>query len=163
MRKTAHFSSCSTYRYNLTRTWDSTLPKILFVGLNPSTADDKSDDPTVRRCIGFAEKWGYGGLVLVNLFAYRATDPAELAKVEDPVGPDNDGWIARQRTRVDCVVSAWGNHGNFMSRDRIVLDCLGKVQCLGITKTGCPRHPLYLSATTRLRTYRTNRTQHRTT
>ncbi len=94
MQRTACSSRCSHYRYSLSRTWNESLQRIVFIGLNPSTADAQHDDPTVRRCIGFARRWGYGGLTLVNLFAYRTTEPAELKEVDDPVGLDNDRWIA---------------------------------------------------------------------
>ncbi len=154
MQRSAHFSACSTYRYSLSRTWDTSLPRILFVGLNPSTADEQCDDPTVRRCIGFARSWGYGGLVLVNLFAYRTTDPNELKNVEAPVGPDNDRWIATEKSRVERIVAAWGNHGVLLNRDEAVLATLGRVYCLGVTKAGCPRHPLYLASNTPLQEIR---------
>lgn len=161
MQRTARFSPCKEYRYSLSRTWDRSLPRILFIGLNPSTADDKSDDPTVRRCIGFAKKWGFGGLILVNLFAYRTTDPSGLTEVDEPVGRDNDRWIAVEQTRVDRVVAAWGNAGSLLGRDEIVLNCLNRVHCLGVTKTGYPRHPLYLSATTPLQVFHATRRRQR--
>lgn len=155
MQRSASFSPCREYRYSLSRTWDRTLPVVLFVGLNPSTADDKSDDPTVRRCIGFATKWRFGGLILVNLFAYRTTDPRRLSEVEDPIGPDNDRWLAVAQARAARVVAAWGNQGAFLRRDENVLGRLGRTHCLGVTKTGSPRHPLYLSAKTRLQIFGT--------
>lgn len=122
----------------------------MFVGLNPSTADDQCDDPTVRRCIGFAKSWGFGGLILVNLFAYRTTDPAGLTELDDPIGPENDRWIATAQARVDRVVAAWGNHGVLLNRDGAVLETLVQAYCLGTTNAGCPRHPLYLAAETPL-------------
>ncbi len=157
MQRTARFSPCSRYRYSLSRTWDKSLPRVLFIGLNPSTADDQCDDPTVRRCIGFAQRWGYGGLILVNLFAYRTTDPTGLTEVNDPVGPDNDRWIAIEQTRAERVVAAWGNHGVLLNRDNAVLENLTQVYCLGITKPGCPRHPLYLASKTPLQKLKTKR------
>ena len=82
------------YRYVLTRTWDETLSNIMFVGLNPSTADETTDDPTIRRCINFAKSWGYGGLYMVNLFAYRSTNPNNIRIVDNPIGDDNDSCIS---------------------------------------------------------------------
>lgn len=134
----------------MSRTWDGSLPRVMFIGLNPSTADDRADDPTVRRCIGFSQKWGFGGLILVNLFAYRTTDPVGLIAIDDPIGPENDHWIALEQKKADCVVAAWGNHGVLLNRDDTVLKSLKNAFCLGTTKTGCPRHPLYLSSVTPL-------------
>ena len=151
MQRTARFSPCSTFRYSLSRVWDNSLPQVLFVGLNPSTADDQVDDPTVRRCVGFARDWGYGGVVLVNLFAFRTTQPANLLKADDPIGPENDHWISAELNLAERVVAAWGNHGHLLDRDKQVLDLLEQPYCLGTTKTGCPRHPLYLASSTRLR------------
>src|SRR5262245_38555366 len=94
MLRSAVFSPCRKYRYSLTRIWDAERPNVMFVGLNPSTADDQVDDPTVRRCIGFARKWRFGGMIIVNLFAYRSTDPNRLQEILDPVGPENDEHIA---------------------------------------------------------------------
>ncbi|MGC1272634.1 MAG: DUF1643 domain-containing protein [Planctomycetaceae bacterium] len=157
MRRSARLSPCQTYRYTLSRTWSRSLPRILFIGLNPSTADDQRDDPTVRRCLGFAERWGFGSLTLVNLFAYRTTDPSALSDVDDPIGPDNDRWIAVEQVRADRIVAAWGNHGALFSRDAAVLAGLDDVHCLGVTKAGCPRHPLYLSAKTPLQRFHPKR------
>jgi hypothetical protein len=153
MRSSAIFSECRQYRYLLTRTWNSESATIVFIGLNPSTADETADDPTVRRCVGFARKWGYGGLVLINLFAFRSTDPKRLNDVADPVGPQNDTTIRRCCDRSSCVVAAWGAQGTLMERDRRVLELLSEPLCLGVTKSGSPRHPLYLAASTRLRRF----------
>ncbi|MBX3452747.1 MAG: DUF1643 domain-containing protein [Planctomycetaceae bacterium] len=161
MRRSARFSTCTEYRYSLSRIWNPSLPRVLFIGLNPSTADDKCDDPTVRRCIGFARSWGFGELILVNLFAYRTTDPSGLTEVNDPIGPENDHWIAVEQSRADRVVAAWGNHGILVGRDKAVLECLDRVYCLGVTKTGCPRHPLYLSADTPLQKFNSKRARQR--
>ena len=161
MQRIAQFSSCSNYRYSLSRTWDSSLDQVLFIGLNPSTADDHVDDPTVRRCIGFARRWGFGGCILVNLFAYRTTDPGGLTKVDDPIGPDNDHWIAVEQSRANRVVCAWGNHGVLLKRDEAVCSNLSHVYCLGLTKAGCPRHPLYLAAKTPLKQFTAMRNRRR--
>lgn len=152
----ASFSRCKKYRYTLSRTWDANLPQIMFVGLNPSTADAEVDDPTVRRCVRFARDWGFGGLILTNLFAFRSTDPKRIKGVADPVGPENDLVIRRACKSVDCVVVAWGVHGTLSNRDREVLAMLESPQCLGVTNGGAPRHPLYLAARARRRQFRTS-------
>lgn len=155
-KSSASFSRCKKYRYTLTRTWDTKLPKVMFVGLNPSTADAEVDDPTVRRCVRFARDWGFGGLVLTNLFAFRSTDPKRLKAVADPVGPENDLAIGKACKSVDCVVVAWGVHGTLSNRDRVVLAMLESPNCLGVTSSGAPRHPLYLAACTPRRRFRTS-------
>ena len=94
MKSEAILSVDRKYRYVLTRTWDETLPNIMFVGLNFSTADETTDDPTIRRCINFAKSWGYGGLYMVNLFAYRSTNPNNIRIVDNPIGDDNDSYIS---------------------------------------------------------------------
>ena len=132
------------------------MPSVCFVMLNPSTADAFRDDPTLRRCIGFARAWGFGGLEVVNLYSYRATAPADLKKALLPNGPDNDAHLHAAATGAARVVAAWGNHGD-PSRVAAVLSLLraaaGQVWCLGQTRTGAPRHPLRLPAATRLVKY----------
>lgn len=145
MEKGAFFSADRRYRYVLWRTWDLTRPVVLFIGLNPSTADEKNDDPTVRKCMGFARRWGCGGLIFVNLFAYRTTNPINLRKVVDPVGLENDCWIQNQLGKADFVVGAWGNHGSYMGRGARYLEEIPELYCLQINKTGHPAHPLYIS------------------
>jgi hypothetical protein len=117
--------------------------------LNPSTADERRDDPTIRRCTGFARSLGYGGIHVVNLFAFRARHPRQLFKAADPVGPANDKFIARAARSAGRVVAAWGCHGAHRERDRIVTSLLvrmaASVVCLGRTLGGQPRHPLYIS------------------
>ncbi len=122
--------------------------------LNPSTADAERDDPTIRRCAGFARSWGFGGMTVVNLFALRATDPARLRRARDPVGRDNDRHIAAAAS-AGLVVVAWGVHGRLGERDRAVLALLSGCRpgCLGTTRGGHPRHPLYLPAATRCRPF----------
>jgi len=118
--------------------------------LNPSRADAVVDDPTIRRCIGFARDWGYGGLEVVNLFAYRAVHPTDLARSPDPVGEENDRYLASLHQRVERVILAWGNWGTLHGRDRAVLSLLTETKrfyCLGVTRSGQPRHPLYLKRT----------------
>lgn len=137
------------YRYWLRRTISMLDDRgLVFVMLNPSTADAREDDPTLRRCRVFASLWGFGRLGVVNLFAHRATDPKELRRVADPVGPLNDSVIRAHCERASLVVAAWGIHGNLYGRDREVLGLLADVgqpvRCLGLTRDGSPRHPLYV-------------------
>lgn len=148
MRKSAEISPCGKYRYHLRREWDLDLPRVAFIMLNPSTADANDDDPTIRRCIGFAKAWGYGGLDVVNLYGYRATNPKELKNVPSPIGPHNDDTLLAIVPYVDRVICAWGAHGG--KRGDSVLRKLrqeGLVpMCLAKTKRGDPMHPLYLKA-----------------
>jgi hypothetical protein len=150
----ATLSPDGVYRYALTRTWRRGAPAV-FVMLNPSTADAMADDPTIRRCIGFATRWGCGGVVVVNLFGLRSTDPAVLYHHPDPIGPDNDAVIAEQLANHDGpVVAAWGMNGVIADRDEAVTSLIRgmgrELQCLGVTKLGLPRHPLYVAGATEL-------------
>ena len=146
MKKDAVLSGDRIYRYALFREWDIGDGFVLFIGLNPSTANEQKDDPTIRRCVRFAKDWGCKGLWMVNLFAYRATDPNELLSVGDPIGHDNDWHLKLGVKRSRLIVAAWGTKGSLKDRDRKVIEMLNntKIQCLGITKAGFPRHPLYL-------------------
>lgn len=149
---TAVFSPCRAYRYELRRVWDPSLPTVGWIMLNPSTATETVNDPTVRRCIGFTRDWGYGGLTVRNIFALRSTDPKALKGHPDPVGPDNDEHLARGAASEDAwTICAWGAHGSLNGRDREVMDLLSEsgavVHHLGLTKLGAPRHPLYLPRT----------------
>ena len=144
INKTANFSSCRKYRYSLSRIWDKQKKFVLFIGLNPSTADEEVDDPTIRRCSGYAQKWGYGGFIMVNLFAYRTTLPSNLKKVKYPVGRDNDKYILKLSKKADITVAAWGDNGNLYNRDKQVLSLVPNLVCLKINKSGQPAHPLYL-------------------
>lgn len=148
MKGSASISGCGSYRYCLLREWDVARPAVLFIGLNPSTATGAIDDPTIRRCVRFAKDWGFGSLVMANLFAYRSADPAVLTSVRDPVGPKNDWWLSTLRGRAELVVAAWGGHGDLMSRNLAVMSAFPYLHCLGLTKGGHPRHPLYLPAHT---------------
>jgi hypothetical protein len=143
MLKSAAFSPCRTYRYALWRIWQPQEPQVLFIGLNPSTADEQTDDPTIRRCQEYARAWGYGGLLVANLFAYRATNPASLRSAENPVGPQNDGWLNELTGHAGLVVAAWGNHGLFRRRWKEVASICPELYCLGQTRLNQPRHPLY--------------------
>ncbi|MBW4692046.1 MAG: DUF1643 domain-containing protein [Lyngbya sp. HA4199-MV5] len=147
MQAGAEFDATGRYRYLLWRSWDEQATRVGFVMLNPSRADGVVNDPTVRRCLGFARSWGFGRLDVVNLFAYCATQPRELRQVIDPVGRENDRYLAQLAERVDQIVLAWGNDGGLQSRDRAVMALWGDripTYCLGITKQGQPQHPLYL-------------------
>lgn len=159
---TAEFSADRVYRYSLGRVWSRRAPHLVIIGLNPSTADDRRDDPTIRRCVGFARQFGYGGLKVVNLFAYRSTEPDALRHAADPVGPDNS--LAIRKAVGDCLCSlpvpggtarvrvlcAWGARGVYLDQDLAVMDWLDGLDietvCLGVTNNGSPKHPLYLPA-----------------
>ncbi len=148
MHRSAIISDCQRYRYVLERQWQPALPCVLFVALNPSTADGQNDDPTVRRCVGFARSWGFGKLVLANLFALRSSNPCLLSIDADPIGPENDRWLAELSSRFDLTIAAWGAHGALLQRAAEVLPKLSNVHHLGLTNAGHPRHPLYLPRTT---------------
>lgn len=141
------FSPDRVYRYTLWRGWDLLNNSYaMFIGLNPSTADETKDDPTVRRCIGFAKAWGYGALCMMNLFAFRATDPREMKRAIDPVGPQNDFYLVSLAKEANIVIAAWGTNGGYRGRDEEVCKLLGTMDCLQMTKkTGYPQHPLYLA------------------
>lgn len=143
---TAVFSEDRRYRYRLTRTWGSSGTHATWIMLNPSTADAMDDDPTIRRCIGFTRSWGLDGLIVVNLFALRATNPRELAACADPVGPFNDRFIRESVHPWSVVVAAWGAHPLAVGRGAEVLRGIttAAVSRLGVTKVGAPRHPLYV-------------------
>lgn len=143
----ARFSRCRRYRYTLWRCWDADLPPVMMIGLNPSTADARRNDPTIRRCINFARAWGYGGLMMTNLFAFRATYPKDLKAATDPIGPRNDYWIRRMAGQVDGIVAIWGNDGAWLDRSEHMRRSLsGRLQCLRLNASGEPAHPLYLPA-----------------
>lgn len=143
------------YRYRLIRGWDFGKGTVNFIMLNPSTADAYVDDPTIRRCIGFAMDWGYQDLIITNLFAIRSTSPDLLYQYQKPIGPLNDKMIREAAEHADKIVCAWGVHGNFRDRGRHVLDMLSefgrdRVWCFGKTKDASPKHPLYLAKTSKL-------------
>ena len=144
----AVLSSCGRYRYRLNREWLGGEGDILFIMLNPSTADEEKDDPTIRRCIGFARRWGFRRLWVGNLFALRATDPRELTRVADPVGPDNNEHLVGMAVSAECIVAAWGAWGALRGRDEEIRQIIGGLEHLGLTKEGHPRHPLYVRADT---------------
>jgi hypothetical protein len=147
----AIISTCGQYRYKLTRPAQNMLPiagPALFIMLNPSTADASLDDPTIRRCIGFTKAWDCAGLVVANLYALRATNPADLWKHPDPVGEDNDMWLAALIREHETVVCAWGANAKpeRVAQVRKMFHRLSRPMCLGTTKAGAPRHPLYVPA-----------------
>ena len=128
----------------------------MVIGLNPSTADETQDDPTIRRCKRFAKDWGYGGLIMTNLFAIRATDPKEMIKHPEPVGEDNNDWLSASAKDAGIILAAWGAKGGHKNRDRVVKFLLRKnrIMCLGLTKQGQPKRPLYIKADTKPMLYR---------
>lgn len=143
----ATISECGQYRYTLTREWLAGYGRVVFVMLNPSTADATQDDPTIRRCIGFAKALGAGALDVVNLYALRATNPRELWKVADPIGPDNDAHIRRvvQCEHVRYVIAAWGKNAK-ADRVRAFAKLVHPtpLHALRTSADGTPHHPLYL-------------------
>lgn len=157
MERGAVFDRTGRYRYALTRRWAAEGPPVLFVLLNPSTADAERDDPTIRRCIGFARDWGHGAVEVANLFAWRATRPADLRRAPAPVGPRNDRHLLAAAGRAARIVLAWGVHGALHGRDAAVLALLRReghaLECLGVTGGGQPRHVLYLPRDTAPRPY----------
>lgn len=159
---TALLSDCGTYRYRLGRQWRMNGRRLAWVMLNPSTADDELDDPTIRRCMGFSRDLGYGGMVVVNLFALRATDPRGLSEHVEPIGPDNDRHIRSVAEECRAVVCAWGAHrmvsdGRAAEVLHMMLEVGATPHCLGRTKTGRPKHPLYVKAGTPLVEYEVSR------
>jgi hypothetical protein len=155
MERHATISHCGRFRYRLWRKWGCGSP-LLFVMLNPSTADGETDDATIRRCLAFAEAHDFGELEVVNLFAYRARDPKALRQAGVPVGPDNDAHIREAARESAAVCVAWGAHAAGLVRPREVLDLLRTIVpatrlfCLRMTRGGYPQHPLMLPSTCRL-------------
>lgn len=148
MNRNTLFSECRRYRYTLWREWDFTLSAknyLMVIGLNPSTADETLDDPTIRKCIGFARRSGFGALCMTNLFAFRATDPREMKKAYDPIGPGNDEALAACAGGTGSILAAWGTHGSHMERAAQVAEMFPDLICLGVNSDGSPKHPLYVS------------------
>lgn len=153
--KTAIISPGEKYRYWLVRLWNHD-PVAVFIMLNPSTADAETDDPTIRRCVDFANRWGCGGIIVANLFAYRATDPAELMNVDDPFGPDNElhqiNALNIAKKYDAPIICGWGSMTGLVSKvpkeffNRVSADY--RLQCLGVNADGSPKHPLYIPAET---------------
>jgi hypothetical protein len=150
----AVLSPDSRYRYFLARRWDARGKVIAFIGLNPSTADEWTDDPTIRRCIQFAKDLGGGALWMVNLFALRSTKPFALAHASDPIGPDNERWLHAVVAEADLSIAAWGNGGMLSGRAAVVsARFAGKLYALSVTRRGMPGHPLYIPAERRPQPY----------
>ncbi len=163
-QRSAVFSECRSYRYTLTIVWDPQQPLCQFIGLNPSTADEIKDDPTIRRCKDFARTWGCGGLVMTNLFAFRATLPKVMKAHPQPIGeplPEgtnphiqnynwNDYHLLNCWNRSSIVVAAWGKDGNYLDRAAAVTNWIKGMKCLGKNGDGTPKHPLYIAKSTQL-------------
>jgi len=144
----AEFSACGQFRYWLWRAWEwkGFANQVMFVGLNPSTADATIDDPTIRRCIRFAKDWGYSGMMMLNAYAYRATDPKQLKRANFPVGSDNDEELSYRAKQAGLVVACWGVNCP-PQRALDVAHTIGKpLHCVDVSKHGAPMHPLYLPA-----------------
>ena len=142
----ARSSDCGRYRYSLSRRWEGGSGRVLFIGLNPSTADHRRDDPTIRRCVRFARDWGFAEMEVVNLFAFRATYPRDLRRASDPVGPANDRILRQRHRRADLSVACWGNDGAFLDRASVVRRQLDGLHCIRLNASSEPAHPLYLRA-----------------
>lgn len=161
-----HFSPDRLYRYTLWRSWNNhplgelfahPTPRrtryVQFIGLNPSTADETRDDPTVRRCIDFAKRWGYEAMCMTNAFAWRATNPRVMMGQPRPIGDDNDRWLAAIARDADLIVAAWGKHGRHMGRDEEIWKLINGIHCLAVNGDGTPQHPLYIPAITKPQPY----------
>ncbi len=147
MLKSAIISDCGAYRYSLSRIWDESLPAVAFIMCNPSTADSENDDPTIRRCIAYAKQWGYGALLVGNMYAFRATNPKELLADKDISGPKNMYYLIEVVSMCDMVVCAWGNNAPYITTVSLTTSFLKTIKPLyhlGLTKQGQPKHPLYL-------------------
>jgi hypothetical protein len=143
MKKAAILSEDNLYRYQLSRIWDESKPPILFIMLNPSCADAAHDDPTIRRVIRFATSWGYGGVYVTNLYAFRSTDPKVLKHTDDPVGKENISYITHLIGMVDKVVYAWGNN---QKEPTWLSELVQTPYCIDLSKKRIPKHPLYLKS-----------------
>lgn len=148
LERTAIFDETGGYRYQLGRRWQPAGKTVAFVMLNPSRADAAIDDPTLRACLQFAQRWNYAALSVVNLFAYRTPHPTALKMAKDPVGKENDVYVSEAAELADKVVLAWGNWGGLYERDRAILSLLSphkhKLTYLQLNRSGQPRHPLYI-------------------
>lgn len=158
LERDAVISDCGKYRYLLRRTWDHDRMRALFIMLNPSTADAEIDDATIRSCIRLCKSWEYGSFEVVNLFGWRATDPQELTKADDPVGGANDRIVISAIERCDTPICAWGAHkmanGRAAEMKNLITSRRPLAFCLGMTKAGAPKHPLYIKTGTPLVAFR---------
>lgn len=152
-KKTAAFSRCNRYRYRLERAWDKRISRqstVAFVGLNPSTADANKDDPTIRKCTAYAQRWQYKKLIMVNLFAWRATDPIDLLAADEPIGKLNNRHLDEAIAQSALVLACWGEHGTLLNRSaEFRQQYARRLYCLKTNASGEPTHPLYLPATLR--------------
>lgn len=155
--KGAIISECGLYRYELTRDWERepSTPRLPIIGLNPSVASATLDDPTIRRCVSFAKRDSFSGITMLNLYAFRATDPEEMFKADDPVGPDNMKYLElhaaisiSQGAPILCAWGAGGSGGLARYVTKLLVDKGASLVCLGLTKQGHPRHPLYVKGDT---------------
>jgi len=148
----AVYSDCERYRYSLTRIWDAGGARVLFIMLNPSKATEVQNDPTVERCERRARVLGFGGFRVMNIFAWRETDPRLLRAAAAPVGPDNDRLLIEALPWADTVIAGWGVHGAHLDRgprvEAMLRDAGAELHCLGLSKAGHPRHPLYIAYAT---------------
>ena len=148
-KSTAVYSNCELYRYSLTRSWDSSAKKVLFIMLNPSTATEIQNDPTVERCERRAKALGYGAFKVCNIFAYRSTDPKIMRLQKDPIGPENDKIIIKSANWSNNIICAWGTNGCHLNRGKKIEALLRAknftLTHLGLSKDGHPKHPLYIS------------------
>ena len=148
----AVYSPCERYRYTLTRTWDPCGARALFIMLNPSTATEVQNDPTVERCERRARALGFGAFRVTNIFAFRATDPRDMRRAADPVGPENDAAILESVPWADRIVCAWGTHGAHLDRgpevEALLRETGAPLHHLGLSKAGHPKHPLYIGYAT---------------
>jgi hypothetical protein len=153
----AVISDCGMYRYLLRRTWDFSKPRALIIMLNPSTADATLDDATIRSCVRLLSGNGYGSMEVVNVYAFRATDPAALARQVDPFGPDNERIVMSATHRCDIVVCAWGAYPPARTHASRILSAVRShrpaTYCFGRTKAGAPKHPLYIKSGTPLEVF----------
>lgn len=151
----AIFSPCRLYRYALFRQWgENRQNACMFIGLNPSTADEIQNDPTVTRCIRYAYSWHFDAMFMMNAYAYRSTGPDALKSVADIIGPQNDDYLRDTQMHATLAVACWGNHIDTERQARIVkLFCYYDLQCLGHNKNGTPKHPLYIAHKTPLRNF----------
>lgn len=151
----AIISECEKYRYFLSRSWIGHGKKICFIGLNPSTADASFDDPTIRRCVDFSKRFDGSHLLMVNIFAYRSTNPKFLEDIDDPFGEKNSYWIDYALSEADIIISAWGNNKLAATHARaIVPEKFHQIlNCLDYNKNNSPKHPLYVKKDTELKKF----------
>jgi hypothetical protein len=157
MKSEAYFSECRAFRYWLLRVWDDRLPILGVIGVNPSTADETKNDPTIRKDMGFASRLGFGGILKLNVGAFRATDPRDWRRATDPIGPENTALhlkIYAERFHVESMIAAWGKNGVYAQEQcSAIAKEFPSLQCWGFNGDGTPKHPLMLSYTTKLQPF----------